>query len=55
MTIYVTALQNTRARLIESESHTDDSAIADVIVAAYKARGLIVLRRTEDQPKFTEV
>lgn len=47
MTYFVTALENTRARLIVSESRTTDAAVADLIAAHLAAQGHIVIRRTE--------
>lgn len=45
MTYYVTALENTRARLIASETSTDSPIIADMIAAHYEAQGFVVVRR----------
>jgi hypothetical protein len=53
--IYITALENTRARLIVSESRTTDLCLALLMVADLKARGFIVLRRKESEPQFSRV
>jgi hypothetical protein len=47
MTWYITAHENTRARLIASETRTTDEALVAVIVAALEARGFIVAVRSE--------
>jgi len=47
MTYFVTALENTRARLIVSETRTSDRAVADMVAAHYEAQGFIVMRRQE--------
>jgi len=47
MTIFLTALENTRARLIASESRTDDAAVAAMIRAHYEVQGWFVIERTE--------
>lgn len=40
MTYFITALTADRARLIVIETRTTDKALADIIIAAIKARGL---------------
>lgn len=47
MTYFVTALENTRARLIVAETRTTDKAVADMVAAHHEALGLIVIRRQE--------
>lgn len=47
MTWFITAHENTTARLIVSETRTTDKAVADLVVAVLEARGLIVSVRTE--------
>ena len=47
MTYYITALENTKARLIDSESRTSSEAICKMIVAEIEARGLIAIVRVE--------
>lgn len=47
MTYFITALQNTRARLIQSETRTTDAAIADLVAASYEQQGFIVVRWME--------
>jgi hypothetical protein len=47
MTYYLTALENTRARLIASETHTDNAEIAALVRAHYEAQGWILVERTE--------
>lgn len=47
MTYFVTALENTRARLIASETRTNDAAVADMVAAHYEAQGFIVVRKVE--------
>lgn len=47
MTFFITAHENTPARLTVSETRTTDKAIADLVVAVLEARGLIVFVRTE--------
>lgn len=46
-TYFVTALENTPARLIASETRTTSKAIAEMVEAALKAEGFIVTTRTE--------
>ncbi len=47
MTFTVTALENTKARLIVSETRTTSREIADMVEARLKAAGYIVIRREE--------
>lgn len=47
MTYFITALENTKARLIASETRTTSKAIADLVAAELKAQGFIVIVRSE--------
>lgn len=47
MTYFVTALENTKARLIHSETRTTDASIAKLVADQYRAMGLIVLEWKE--------
>ena len=47
MTYFITALENTKARLIVSETRTTDAALRDMIAATLKAQGHIVIIRAE--------
>ena len=48
MTYIITALTNDKARLIASESRTDDAVMASIIAIEYERRGLIVVSRIEE-------
>lgn len=47
MTYFVTAHENTKARLIVSETRTTDAMLADIIAANLMARGFVVARKQE--------
>lgn len=47
MTFFITALENTPARLIHSETRTTDAAIAALVAEQYRRMGLIVVERME--------
>ena len=47
MTYFITALENTTARLIHSETQTTDAAIAKLVADQYRKMGLIVIERKE--------
>ncbi|WP_304273102.1 hypothetical protein [Caulobacter segnis] len=47
MTFFITALENTRARLIHSETRTTDATIAALVAEQYRRMGLIVIERME--------
>lgn len=47
MTYFITAYNNSRNMLIESESRTSDLGIADMIEKALKDRGFYVRRWSE--------
>lgn len=44
---HITALENTRARLIHDEVRTTDPEIRRLVVESFEARGLIVIERQE--------
>lgn len=47
MTYFVTAYNNRRQMIIESETRTSDPVIADLVELSYKARGFHVRRWSE--------
>jgi hypothetical protein len=47
MTFHLTAHENTRARLIASETRTDDADIAALVREHYERQGWIVVQRVE--------
>ena len=47
MTYYVTALENTTARLIVSETRTTSEAIAKMVAAELEKQGFVVVTKTE--------
>lgn len=47
MTYFITALENSRARLIASETRTTDVELVDVIRRLLEARGFIVCVKEE--------
>lgn len=47
MTFFITALENTNARLIHSETQTTDATVAKLVADHYRAMGLIVVERKE--------
>lgn len=47
MTYFITALENTTARLIHSETRTTDATIAELVAAEYARQGFIVVRRAD--------
>lgn len=47
MTYHLTALTNSKARLIISQTSTTDAVAAELIRKHYKAAGYIVVERTE--------
>lgn len=48
MSFKITALENTRARLIVSESTTDSPMLADMIKTQYETNGYVVVIKHED-------
>jgi hypothetical protein len=47
MTYFITELENTKARLIVSETRTTSEAFADMVIAAIKAKGNLPIFRGE--------
>ena len=47
MTYFLTAHENTPARLIASETRTDREDVAEMVRRHYEAQGYIVVVRTE--------
>lgn len=47
MTYYVTALQNTKGKLIEKTMQTDDKMTAECIADIWESEGYIIVRREE--------
>ena len=48
MTHFITEMENTKAKLIVSETRTTSKEIADMVEAAIKARGNLVYRSVEE-------
>ena len=48
MTIFLSALENTRARLIAHEATVTDQEAAEMIAKLWASKGFIVVRRVEN-------
>lgn len=48
MTIFLTALEDTKARLIAKEARVTCAETADLIATTWEAAGFIVVRREEN-------